>query len=799
MRGLMQDLRYAARFLVRAPETALIAVFTLALGIGATTAVWSLLDRVLLAPLPYPDPDRVVRIYEVLDGAEPIPIMSAPNFLAYRSENTTFQSLAAFQNRQFDYRDGDQPETLTAAFVTAGYFNVLGFEPILGRVFSEDEERGNDRVVIVSHDVWRRHLGADPEIVGRLITLNDRGYTVVGVMPAELEHPESDDAGLWAPAPLYSVDSARARWLSVIGRMKADISIPEAAADLAVIGARLAERFPVANTNYMVQTEDLHRYLTGDAEPLLYLLAGTVGFVLLISCANVTNLLLARAASRRHEIGVRRALGAGRIQLIRQLLTERALLAMAGGAGGVVLAYWGTRAAVPLLPDVMTAAGPIAIDQRMLLFTFAVSLAAGLLVGLAPAFQASGVNPAAAIGDRSRRQGGGGNMGGRIRNVLVVAEIGLALASLVGAGLMMRSLGSLQAEDTGFDAERVLTLRVKPHWAQFSGGRPDPVFYRDLLERIENLPNVVSVGGSSSIPTTARGRGWTIRAEGQVTTGDDLFARPNLIAGDYLTALGVPLVGGRFFEESDDPDVQGIAIINETLARRLWPGQDPIGRPITALNRFELQIVGVVGDVRDALDEDALPKIYVPYKQFLGELRAMMLAIRTTTDAVSVAPDVRAVAQAMDDRIIIDRIQTMDQVRGGLVADERFATLMLGIFSAIALVLAAAGIYGVMSHAVVRRTGEIGVRRALGARGQDLVLMVLGQGFRLIGAGIALGMLGSFLLTRILSNRLWGVSAPDPWTMTAVALLLAAIGLLACYVPARRATRVDPMIALRYE
>ena len=799
MRPLLQDLRYAARFLVRAPETALIAVLTLSLGIGATTAVWSLLDSVLLTPLPYPEPDRVVRIYETLDGAEPSLIMSAPSFLAYRSENTTFQSLAAFQNRQFDYRDGDRPETLTAAFITAEYFEVLGYEPVLGRVFSVDEERSNDRVVILSHDVWRRHLDSDPDVIGRLITLNNNGFTVVGVMPEELEHPEGDDADLWAPAPLYSVDSARARWLSVIGRMEADVTIPEATADLAVIGGRLGERFPVANANYMIVAEDLHRFLTGDAQGLLYLMAGTVGFVLLIACANVTNLLLSRAAARRHEIGVRRALGAGRIQLIRQLLAESALLAIGAGAGGVVLAYWGTRAAAPLLPSIMAAPGPIAIDGRMLLFTLAVSITAGLLVGVAPAFQASGVDPAAALSDRSSRRGDRGNMGGRIRKGLVVAEVGLALSLLVGAGLMIRSFGNLQAEDMGFDAERVLTLRVKPHWAQFAGGRPDPVFYRELLDRIRGLPNVVAIGGSSSLPTTARGRGWRIRAQGQIDSEPMLFARPNLIAGEYFPALGVPLVSGRLFTEADGPDSERIAIINETLASQLWPGQDAVGRQLTALANRDMQIVGVVGDVRDAIGDDALPKIYVPYQQFLNELRAMLLAIHTTTDALGIAGDVRSTALAMDDRMIIDRIQTMDQVRGGLVADERFSALMLGLFSAIALMLAAAGIYGVMSYAVVRRTGEIGVRRALGARPQDVMRMVLGEGLRLIAVGITLGLLGTFLLTRVLSNQLWGISTADPWTLTGVAMLLAVVGLVACYVPARRATRVNPMIALRYE
>ena len=723
MESLWQDIRYALRTLVRNPLLPMTAVLTLALGIGATTAVFSVVDQVILEPLPYPDPDRVVRILEnnpQLDA--PSQIISSPNFTTYRNENETFDFLAAFQNRQFDFRDGEEPEAVSAGFVTSDYFKVLGFAPLLGREFTEGEVALFDRVVILGHPFWQKHFGGDPGVLGRPIILSDRDYVVVGVMGPSFPN---DDVALWTPAPIRQVEAAQARWLSVIGRTKANVPLGEAQADIDILMGRLGEEYPEANGGWSTTVVPLHTYLTADARPLLYLLTGAVGFVLMIACANVGNLLLSRAVSREHEIGVRAALGAGRGRLLRQLLTESTLISVLGGAMGLLVAFWGVRALAPLIPGTIPAAGPVAIDREVLVFTLAISLLVGILVGLAPAL---GSARSAPLRDDRRPWVGTGIS--RSRAAVVVGEVALALMLLIGAGLLIRSFVNLQGEDMGFRTDRVMTLRVKPHWARMPGQAPDPSFYLRLRERIERIPGVLRVGGSSSLPTTARGRGWRIRVEGQTATplSEEMFARPNLIAGDYFTALGIPQVAGRFFTEQDGDDVEALAIINARVARRLWGDQDPVGRGLTAFQDMRLRVVGVVGNTRDSIEDDATPKIYLPYRQFLGELRAMMLAVQTTTSATNLVGTIRAEASAMDDRMIIDRIRTMDAIRGDLVSERRFSTLVLGIFAAVALLLSAAGVYSVMAYSINRRTGELGIRKALGARPQDLVRMVLGQG-----------------------------------------------------------------------
>ncbi len=807
-----QDLRYGARTLVKNYGFTLIAVFTLALGIGANTAIFSVVNGVLLRPLPYKDPQRLVSVFAPRRLDQEF-LISSGGFTVLRDQNQVFEQVAAFLpmlDSSSITGDGD-PEFLGGMTVSANLFTLLGVEAKYGRAFLPEEEKpGSDRVVVISHRLWQRRFGSDQKIIGRTIALNHEPYTVVGVMPPELRFPLDGTLTGWLPreidiyAPLAltpeEINNQR-KVLPVIARLKSQVSIEQAQAEMTGVAARIKRQYPDTNIDESVTLAPFHQQVVGRVKLALMILLGAVGFVLLIACANVANLLLARAAGRRKEMAVRAALGAGRWRMIRQLLTESALLAMLSGLLALLPAFWGVGLLRRIIPENLPRADEIGIDGAVFGFTLLVSLSAGILFGLIPAFQASRVNLSDALKEGARGYGGSGN--NRLRNLLVVSEVALALALLVGAGLMLRSFIRLMDVDSGLNPQNVLTVDIRLSRSRYSPPQ-QAAFFQQLLERLRALPGVQAAGAVYPMPLSGMEENVVFDIEGRLppVAGEQRTAGPRDVSAGYFKAQGIQLLKGRVFTESDSGDTPPVVVINEAMARRYWPDQDPIGRRISFDSRngqpIWRQIAGVVKSVRHmALNEEPRSEIYIPFTQH--PLAFMTLVARTDGDPLNIVAAVRSRVQAVDQDQPISNVRTMEGRLAGAVSQRRFDLILLAIFAGLALSLAAIGIYGVMSYLVAQRAHEIGVRMALGAQTGDVLRLIIRQGMALTLTGVSIGLIAAFGLTRLLRNLLFDLSATDPLTFIVTALLLTMVALLACYLPARRATKVDPMIALRSE
>jgi predicted permease len=813
MQTLWQDLRYGARMLVKNPVFTLIAVFTLALGIGANTAIFSVVYAVLLKPLPYHEPERLSLLWTKLDkiGLEQNWV-SEPEVLDFREQAKLFEGFGVLFGGSFVLTGAGEPEQLTGAQISTNFFSLLGTRLKAGRDFAPEEEKpGASRVAILSHSFWQRRFGGEQSVIGSAIYLSGRPTVVVGILPAnfalmiptEAHVPANID--VWIPyAEDYAKQDRHSHGLTVIARMKPGVTLDQAQEEMKAIAARL---YPLhyTNTGFEVKVVPLHGDIVKKLRPALLVLLAAVGFVLLIACANVANLLLARAAAREKEIVVRAALGAGRIRLVRQLLTEGALLALLGGALGVAMAVWGVDALLALSPADLPRLDETSINIPVLVFTFAIAAMTGALFGLFPALQASKTNLTQSLKDGGRSVAGGVSSQ-RLRNTIVVAEIALSLVLLIGAGLLMRSFMRLTQVDPGFDAGNVLSVKLSLPRAKYKDGAASANFYQQLLEKIQTLPGVQSAAAISHLPLSNDYWGGTLTFEGVTANAE----RANLasfevdqraISPDYFKTMKTPLLAGRFFTPQDiRHDMPRVAIIDETLARRLWPNASPLGRRLT-FGRFPdkpetwIEIVGVVKHIRHhRLDADVREQVYYP-ALFSG----MTLAIRAKSDPLDMAGAVRGAVQSLDRDQPIYRIRTMEELMAGALAPARFTLLLLAVFAGVAAALAVVGIYGVMSRAVAQRTHEIGVRMALGAQRRDVLRLIIGQGMKLALLGVAIGLVAALLLTRLMRELLFSVSATDPLTFGLIALLLALVALVACYVPSRRATKVDPLVALKYE
>jgi predicted permease len=800
MQTLWHDLRYGARTLAKSPAFAAVAVLSLALGIGANTAIFSVVDAVLLRPLPYRDPARLVAVLH--DGWKPV---APANFLDWREQNRTFEAMAAAQVWGPSLTGRDRPEELHALRLSANMFRVLGVEPSLGRTFAEGEdEPGRDRVVVLGDGIWRRRFGADPRIVGQTVTLDGESYTVVGVMPHGFQFAPfwATKAELWSPLALGArASDRRGQSLRVFARLKDGVTREQAQADMEAINRRLAEAYPEANKGLTVSVDSLHEKAVGRARPALLLLLGAVGFVLLIACANVANLMLARGAARRKEMAVRLALGASRLRVVRQLLTESVMLALLGGAAGLLIAVWGVAALVALGPEVLPRAQGVGLDARVLSFTLALSVATGLLFGLAPALQTTKPDLNESLKDRSRGATAGRKRD-RVRRLLVVAEVALSLVLLVGGGLMLRSFLRLTSVDPGFDPRGVLTMTVPLNGSGHKTDAERAAFFEQLLTQVRALPGVKSASAINHLPLG--GDVWTLgfKVEGQPEPppGQKPGAVYRVILPDYFRAMGAALVEGRDFDARDDARGAAVVIVNESLARAAWPGLDPLGKRITVSDETNpREVVGVVRDLKQGeWAAEPKPEMYLPHAQAASP-SGMTLVVRAAGDPLKLAPAVQSRVWAIDKSLPVSGVMSMEEVISGAVGPQRLNALLLGVFAAAALLLAVVGIYGVMSYTVAERTHEIGLRMALGAEGRDVLRMVVGQGLALASVGLAVGLAGALALTRLMSGLLYGVSATDPLVFGGVALVLTLAALLASYLPARRATKVDPMVALRYE
>ncbi len=801
MDTLIQDLRYAIRALARGPGFTLVVVTTLALGIGANTAIFSTLNAVAFAKLPYAEPDRLVQI---LSSGPPTQgpatsMLSGNEVLEYRSQNSVFEYVAAYRNREVDYRGIYEPVTLFGATVTSDFFRMFGYNAALGRTFGpEHENQSNRATVVVSDRFWRRYLGADPNAVGQSVNLSRTDSVVVGVLEPGFTHVEGENADVFFPVTLDNPRLLLVRWLTGVARVKPEITMEQVQAELDLIAPRVEEKYADQNEGWTTRAAALRPLLSGEVNPLLYVLLGSVFLVLLIACANVTNLFLFRAVTREREIAVRSALGVGRGRLVRQVLTESTLVTLVGGIGGLVLAFWGMNSLIPLFPEDVVGVNAVPMDGRVLLFAAAMTLLTAIVVGLTPALHASRRNISECLSNTSRgRMASGGRE--TLRRFLVVSEVALAMVLLVGAGLLMRSFLNIRTVDLGFQTENVLTMQARPSWALYDG-RPDPAFYSLLYERIAALPGVVASGATSRLPMRGRIGGWQVRSEERAAADreQEYDSGVKLVGGSYFRTMGIPLLQGRDVGEQDRSDAPHVVVINDLLARLLWPGGDPIGRRIAA-GRLSLEVVGVVGNVKDSLDGEAAPLFYVPYRQFLGDIQPTRLVVRTADNPFAMIDAIHREAAELDPGMIINDIATMDQIKGALITPQRFSMLLLSIFAGVAVALAAAGIYGVMCYSVRQRTHEIGVRRALGAQAGDLRSMVVRQGMKLVAIGLGVGLVIAVGFTRVLGNLLWGVTATDPVTIAAVILILSIVALLACYLPALRSTRIDPVAALRYQ
>jgi len=802
MTGLLQDLRYSARQLRKSVGFSVVAVITLALAIGANTAVFSVVDQVLLHPLPYPDSGRIVKLSQTFQGL-PTYDASPANYLDWVSQSQVFAEMAASRGWQGSLSAGDRPDRVKGTMATPSFFHLFGIEPILGRgLEASDAQPGNDHVVVLGYGLWQRYFAADRAIVGRDIRLNGEQYAIVGVMPPNFS---PDDYGeLWLPSPwgvpthplVPDQDPRQFRgrnYLDVWARLKPGVTVQQARAELDTIGRRLEKQYPDSNGNVGVTFSPLHEYIVGDIRPVLLVLLAAVVIVLLIGCANVANLLLARATARAKEISIRTALGATRRRLLRQLLTESVLLALVGGGLGLLLAILAGPSLLALSPPDIRQFQQIGINREVLAFSFLASVVCGIVFGLLPALQSSRSNPNEFLKEGER---GSTAHRGRTRSVLVIAEVGLSLVLLIGAGLLVKSFARLMDVNAGFDPDHLLTFNL---------GLPpstDSVhqlaFYQQVMQRLQALPGVQAVGAVSRLPLAGGNSSRSFNVPGAEKSYD---ADIRVSTPDYFRAMRIPLLKGRSFSDSDLGGSLNVAVVNDALARTVFPGQDPIGKQITNFgpDNLTLQIIGVVGNVRHVgLDADPNSEIY----QLLGQAQwpSMFVAIRSaTSDPTSLTAEAQNAVWGVNKDVPLANVRTMQEVIANSVQRRKFSMLLLTIFAVAAMLLAAVGLYGVMSYSVAQRTHEIGIRMALGARRPDVLTLVVKQGMALALMGIAAGTVLSLAMTRLISGMLFGITATDPLTFAAVAALLGTVAFLANYLPARRASKVEPMVALRYE
>ncbi len=809
MQTLWQDVRYATRLMRQNWGFTCIAVLSLALGIGANTALFSVVNAVLLRPLPFPEPDRLVMIWEDATFIGFPQDTPAPgNYADWKAQSQTFADMAARGNRSFNLTGDGEPQKIQAYEVTANFFPLLGVKPALGRNFTAEEDQpGANKVVMMSHNLWQTRYGGAAGILNRSLILNDEKYTVIGVMPADFQFGPSY-IGLWTPIAFSPQDLANHgdHYLNVIGRLKPGVTLAQANADIKAVMKRIGEKFPDEAGQLGANVVSLHEQVAGKMRQSLWLLLGAVGFVLLIACANIAGLLLSRAASRQREMAVRSALGAGRGRIVRQLLTESIVLAGVGGVLGVVLASWSFALLKRLVPAEMASFTLLEIDVRVFGFALAVSLLAGIAFGLAPAWQASKTDLTVALKQGSGRSGFGSGQR-RLRNAFVVGEIALALVLLIGAGLLIQTLAKLHGQYDALRAESLLTIRTTLPENKYREQPKRVAFYDQVLERVQALPGVASAGYSTTVPLEWAGGANGLTIEGrQATPNNNWNANHRQVSAAYLQTMGIALRNGRYFTEQDNGQNELVAIINETMARQYWPNENAVGKrfkngPADSQHPW-LTIVGVVADVRQ-MGVDVPPKaeMYFPYRQIKSHpfFAPRDLVIRATVEPSSLVASVRSAIHAVDPNQPLANIRTLDAVFGEHTGTRRMGMMMLTVFAALALLLAMLGIYGVLSYFVTQHTQEIGVRLALGADGKNIFALVLKRGLLLTGVGIGIGLAASLALTRLLRSLLFEVSAVDPLTFAGVALLLFVVALLACALPARRATKVDPMIALRYE
>ena len=807
MSDLLHDLRYAVRTQLKNPAFTIVAVIALALGIGANTAIFSVVNTVLLRPLPYKDPERLVMVWE--DASKhgyPRDTPAAANFVDWRDQNQVFESMAAIADESFNLTGAGDPERLEGRRVSANLFPMLGVEPQIGRVFTAAEDQpGSGNVVVLSYGLWQRRFGGDPSIVGKPLTLNGNSYTVVGVMPARFQFPTSDDQA-WVPIALTSQQAANRNrhYLQVIARLKPGVTLPQAQTEMNTIATRLQQQYPQSNADLGATVTSLHEHLVGDIRPALLVLLGAVGLVLLIACANVANLLLARAAVRQKEIAVRVALGARRWRLIRQFLTESVLLSTIGGIVGLVIAYTGLVLLRSFIPENISQAREISIDLKVLGFTLFVSVATGVIFGLAPAIQAVRFNQSETLKEGGRDAATGGS-GKRLRSLLVMSEVAISLVLLIGAGLLINSFLRLRNVDPGFRTDNLLTMKIVLPDPKYRELERRVAFYNALVQRVESLAGVRSAAVTTNLPLYRQGNSIGIGIEGrpEPPPGQELIVVTRIVSPGYFDTMTIPLLSGRNLTEQDTETTPNAVVISETMARRFWPNEDPIGKRISA-GRVEseadwISIVGVVKDVRQfELTAEPRPQMYMSYRQ-AGFFAPRDLVVKTDVDPASMAATVRKAVWEIDKDQPVSNIRTMDEILASSIARQRFSMLLLAIFAAVALVLAAVGIYGVMSYSVAQRTHEIGIRMALGAQTSAVLKLAVGYGMKLVIIGIVVGLIAAFALTRVMATLLFGITATDPTTFTLISLLLVLVAAIASYIPARRATKVDPIVALRYE
>jgi len=808
MKTLWQDIRFAARMLWKTPGFTIVAVLALALGIGANTAIFSVVNAVLLRPLPFTAPERLVAVLSVnvRDGGEQFGGASPADFLDWRKENNAFEAITAYSAGSVNLVGGEQPEQFPGARVSDGFFKVFDAKPLLGRTLLPEENsvRGN-RVIVLSHRLWQRRFGGDPGVVGKTVTTGYGSSTIVGVLPPEFKEPAY--AEVWTPLLMDTgeMKPRESRYFTAAARLKSGVSMEQAQAEMTVLAERLAVAHPETNATWGVRLVPLHERGVTLVRPALFILLGAVGFVLLIACANVANLLLARAMARHKEVAIRTAMGATRTRIVRGLLVESLLLAALGGVAGLLLALWGVDAITALVPSDwrFPRLDESRIDLTVLGFTLGVSVLTGLVFGLLPALKASNPNVYESLKETGRGATAGMRVQ-RLRGLLVVSEIALTLLLLVGAGLLMKSLLLLQQADLGFNPQNLFTANISvPLNKKYSQDEQRATLYQRIVEEVGKSPDVEAVAASSGPPLVSFGLNFAFEVEGRASApGDKREAFYSAISPGYFRALGVPVRTGREFTERDGKDTSPVVVINETMARRFFPDADPIGKQLKIKHYMSdfisHEIVGVVRDTKQMnLSDETEIEMYVSH--FQQPWLSTALVVRTRSGSANASAIVRRAVAAVDKDLPVADVKTMEQLMSESIAQPRFYTLLLGIFAAIAVLIAGVGIYGVMNYTVAQRTHEIGIRRALGAQGADVMRLVVGHGMMLALLGVGVGLAGAFALTRFLASLLYGVSATDGWTFAAVALLLAAVAFVACYIPARRAMKVDPMIALRYE